>query len=107
MDTVRIARDFGTVSQLLPPGLTLLDSPYVVVNAIRMAVVFLSWRENLRPKEVPPKGIWLDGKKLEKWFKDIEQKREDEMKSKDNSGEWDGEMKRNSAIDMLLVDDDD
>jgi hypothetical protein len=109
LDTVRIARDFGTVSELLPAGLSLLDAPFPIVGAIRMATVFISWRENLPSKEQPPKSIWLDGNKLESWFKDVEAKREAEMKGKGDKDhpEWDGEMKSNDAIKFMLVDDDD
>lgn len=108
MDTVRIARDFGTVSELLPAGMSLLDAPFPIVGAIRMATQFLFWRENLGPKEVPPKSIWLDGKKLEGWFKDVEAKREAEMKgnTKSEDGVWDGEMKSNDALKYMLVTED-
>lgn len=107
MDTVRIARDFGTVSELLPRGLSLLDAPFPLVGAIRLATQFLSWRENLPRDEQPPKAIWLDGEKLERWFKDVEAKREAEMKgnTKSDDGIWTGEMKSNDAIKYMLVDD--
>jgi hypothetical protein len=106
LDTVRIARDFGTVSQLLPEPLTLIEAPYNLVGAIRATMVFLSWQENLPAKEIPPKRIWLDAKKLDAWFKSIEKKREDEMKGQSNDIEgWDGEMKQNEAARSILIDD--
>jgi hypothetical protein len=77
VDTVRIARDFGTVSELLPEGFVdLRDCPHLFFEALRTAMVVLSFDE-LPKDERPPKHIWLDGEKLTAWFKDVERKRED------------------------------
>jgi hypothetical protein len=101
---VRIARDLGSVSALLPPGcVSLIDAPFVFVRSIRAALAFLGWQENLEAKEVPPKRIWFDEDKLDAWFKDMRKQRELEMKGQSNSEEgWDGDFKRNEAAKMLI-----
>jgi hypothetical protein len=73
---VRIARDFGTVDELLPDGIDdVRDTPHVLFEAIRTALVFLSFDE-LPRNERPPKRIWLDGDALSEWFKQVERDRE-------------------------------
>ena len=77
MDTVRIARDFGTVAELLPDGFTdLRDMPHVFFEALRSALVVLSFDELLED-ERPPRRIWNDGDQLGEWFKDVKRRREE------------------------------
>jgi hypothetical protein len=52
------------VSALLPDGISLADAPFNLANAIRMALVFLSFEEH-ELKDRPPKSIWLDNDALE------------------------------------------
>lgn len=108
MDTVRIARDFGTVSELLPAGVvSLLDAPHSLVGLLKTTMVFLSWQDNLPNDEMPPRRIWLNEKKLKRFFKDMDKKREAEMKGKGNDVEgWDGELVSNGAAMSLLIEDD-
>jgi hypothetical protein len=78
LDTVRIARDLGTVQDLLPEGITnLADCPYNIHDAITKALLFLSFSEELEEKERPPKRIWLDPPRLKKWFEEVKLKREE------------------------------
>lgn len=100
---MRIARDFGTVAQLLPEGCQLIDAPHPFVNAINMALTFLSWQENVLKKEQPPKRIWLDGEKLDAHFKLMDKRREEETKSQGNDPAWRGEMVQNDAASMLIT----
>lgn len=80
---MRIARDFGSVSELLPDGIAdLRDCPYVLFDAIRHATVVLSWQENLPDKERPPKRIWQDGEALKEWFARLDKEREREREGK-------------------------
>lgn len=75
MDTVRLARDFGTVRELYPDGVdSLWDLPHPLFDAIRMASIFLSFEE-LPKDEQPPRRIWDDGDKLKEWFEEVERKR--------------------------------
>jgi hypothetical protein len=100
-DTVRLARDLGTVSQLLPPWCRdLMDAPYLLFDAIRTALVFLSFDE-LPDKERPPKRIWLDGDKLNDWFKQV--KRNRDLEAKGQGSDDDGEYEENAAAQSLLV----
>jgi hypothetical protein len=75
VDTVRIARDFGTVAELLPDGIEdLRDAPHHVFEAIRTGLVILSFDEMV-PEERPPRRIWLNGEKLSAWLEQVERKR--------------------------------
>lgn len=106
IDTVRLARDLGTVSQLLPEWCrNIQDAPWVLFDAIRTALMFCKFEE-LPEKEVPPKRIWLDGDKLNDWFRMVKRRREEEMRgdggSSDSSYE-DGGMETNPAAAQLMV----
>jgi hypothetical protein len=98
LDTVRIARDFGTVSELLPAGIDdLRDCPYPLFEAIRHALVVLSW-DQLPKKERPPRSMWDDGEALQGWFARIERERERDMRS----GEIEDPV-TNDAASMLIA----
>lgn len=99
-DTVRLARDMGTVSQLLPGWCRdLMDAPFLLFDAIRTALVFLSFDE-LPDNERPPKRIWLDGEKLNDWFRQVKRNRDREMKGESTD---DGDYEQNAAAEALLV----
>jgi hypothetical protein len=81
LDTVRIARDCGDISSLFPEGITRLwDLPYTIFNAIKFALSVLTWRENLKAEEIPPKHIWLDNDRMEAWWREVKANREAEAK---------------------------
>lgn len=91
------------MSQILPDGLTLFTAPHSFVGAIRSAMVFLSWQENLPREEIPPRKIWLDGEALEAWFERVEKLREDKTKGTNKPEEgWDGEMVDNAALKQMI-----
>lgn len=78
---MRLARDFGTVSELFPDEFRdLRDIPHTLFDLIRHALVFLSFDE-LPEDEVPPRRIWTDGEKLRDWFSDVRRKRRRELDS--------------------------
>lgn len=84
---MRIARDLGDMSLLFPSGITTLrDLPYSLFEAIRLALVFLSFDE-LPADERPARRIWLDTEKLVSWFDDVKRRREEKYGSGD--GSWD------------------
>jgi hypothetical protein len=102
-DTVRLARDFGSVSSLLPDWCRgIHDAPWLLFDAIRSALVFLSFDE-LPKKEVPPRRIWLDGERLSEWFRQVKINREREMRGDGSSDPEDGEMEQNAAAEGLLI----
>jgi hypothetical protein len=75
---VRFARDFGTVRELLPDGITrLVDAPWRLFDAIYRAIAILGF-EQLPRDEQPPEAIWLDNRALRDWFKAVDAKRERE-----------------------------
>lgn len=98
IDTVRLARDFGTVSELFPDGFDdIRDLPYPLFDAINRAVVFIGFDE-LREDERPPKRIWLNGEALNEHFDWIKRKREAEMKGNDVE-----DARENEAAKALIV----
>jgi hypothetical protein len=99
-----MARDFGTVSELYPPGIAdLREVPYLWFDAIRKAIVFLSFEENLEKDERPPKAIWLDGDKLAAHFAWVEQRRKERYSGKgDGSSEIDDPVENQAAKGLLV-----
>lgn len=82
MDTVRIARDFGTVAELLPDGIAdVRDCPHTLFAAIRVALMVISFDE-LDDDERPPRRIWLDNDRLAAWFKEMRRKRHEKYGGK-------------------------
>lgn len=99
MDTVRLARDLGDVSGLLPTGISRLrDIPHQLLASIKAALIFLSWEENLPKEEIPPRSIWTDMEALNTHFGELARKRKARFDGRDPDDE-----KRNSAVDMLIV----
>lgn len=77
LDTVRMARDCGDISSLFPPGIThLWQLPYTIHVAIKSALYFLSFENLMHQEDRPPKHIWLDGEKMEQWWKAVTARRE-------------------------------
>jgi hypothetical protein len=105
LDALRIAKEHGTLDDLLPPGVNgLLDCPYTVFDAIRLGHIFLSFDE-LSADERPPKRIWLDGDALREWFEDVRRKREAKYGGKSDGG-WDKSIEdpvQNQAAKDLIV----
>jgi hypothetical protein len=104
VDTVRIARDFGTVAELLPAGIDdARDIPHVLFRAIRNALVFLSFDE-LPDDERPPQRIWNDDDALKAWFDEVKRRR-DEKYGGEKAGPGPIEDPvENAAAKSLLVD---
>lgn len=70
LDTLRLARDMGGMEQVLPEGVTALDMPHNIFEALRYGSIFVGFDE-LPADERPPKRIWLDGDALNEWFDDV------------------------------------
>lgn len=96
---MRIARDFGTVSSILPEGTSLTDAPYTFFEAVRSALLFLSFDE-LQEHERPPKRMWTKGEQLNDWFEMVKKRRKDDLDSKSGGIE---DPVDNDARQMLLV----
>jgi len=45
--------------------------------AMNHALTVISWHENLPKDEQPPRWIWHSGDLVDKWFRDVEDKRSD------------------------------
>jgi hypothetical protein len=99
LDTVRIARDLGDVSLLLPEGIDhLLDLPHTLFNAVRSALSFLGFEE-LPNDERPPRDIWLNNKLLREWFKAVQRKRKERMENPEE--QIDGDVSENDTEGLL------
>ena len=99
IDTVRLARDMGDVSQLLPRGIKgLRDIPNHLLSKIRNALVYLSF-ESLDEDDMPPRAIWADGRRLKVWFAGVKDKHERRAKGE---GEIEDPV-HNSAADLLIA----
>lgn len=86
---MRLARDFGTVRELFPPGIkSIRDLPHTVFDAIGRALMFLGFQE-LPEDEQPPKRIWMDGERLTGWFEEVRRKRRREM---EGGSDWNREI---------------
>lgn len=97
LDTVRLARDFGDVSQLLPDGINhFTDLPHTIFDAIRAAAIILSFEE-LPQDEQPPRRIWLDGDKLAAFMDDVRAKRRRDLGGNDIEDPVDNQ----AAADLL------
>jgi hypothetical protein len=70
------------VSQLLPEGARLDDAPFVWFEAVRFALMVLSFDE-LPSEERPPRRIWLDGPKLDRWWVEVRKNRDAMMRGED------------------------
>lgn len=71
------------------------------VNAVKMALVYLSFDE-LPKEERPPREIWDQGDKLDDWFKAVEKRREEKYgKDGDSPGEIEDPV-QNQASDLLI-----
>jgi hypothetical protein len=95
---VRIARDAGDVSSLLPPGVkSLYDAPHMFVVAVKQALQFISFEE-LPTEERPPKWIWLDNERMTRWWDEVKLNRQNK-----NNGLGDfSQMERNQFMDVAF-----
>lgn len=99
-----MARDFGGISELYPPGITdLRDIPAIWFDAIRKALTYISWQENLEEDEVPKRAIWQEPDKLTDHFNWVKQKRKEKFDIK-GGGEIENPVE-NEAAKALVVGD--
>jgi hypothetical protein len=99
LETVRLARDFGPVSSLFPPGFDdLRDLPHALFHAIRLAGTFLTF-EDLEERDRPPKRIWLDGERLRDWFDEVRRRRTAEARGE--SREIEDPVQNQAALDLI------
>lgn len=91
------------MSLLMPDGVeSLHDMPHNIMDAITLALFFLSFSE-LPSEEQPPRSIWLDGEELNKWWKAVKRKRRREAGLDDDiDQDIDGPVERNAAMDDLI-----
>jgi len=102
VDTVRIARDFGTVAELLPDGITdVRDLPHTIFAAIRAALIFLTFEE-LPEDERPPKRLWNDGDQLKAWFDEVKRRRDERYGGRSSPGEIEDPVQNDAAKSLLV-----
>lgn len=89
------------MSELYPPGITdLREIPYPWFDAIRKAIVFLSFEE-LEKEERPPKSIWMDEKALSAHFTWVEARRKEKY-DVDGGGEIEEPVENEAARNLLV-----
>lgn len=100
---MRIARDFGTVDELLPDGVDdMRDCPHVLFEAIRAAVLIISF-DDLAEEERPPRRIWLDADQLHAWFDEVRRKRKEQYSGdRDGPGPIDDPVQNEAARDLIV-----
>lgn len=97
---MRIARDFGDVSQVLPPGVSIKDVPHSLFDALRQALIFIGFQD-LPDDERPDRKIWHDADALKEHF-DLVKKRWEEKLDPKGNGEIDDPV-QNAAAKGLLI----
>lgn len=98
---MRIARDLGDVSVLLPEGMSLGDCPYNLADAILLALRFLKFDE-LEEEDRPPKRIWFDGDGLKRHWAEVRRRMEAKMKGEGDK-QIEGDASPNDAAKQLIV----
>lgn len=99
---MRFARDCGDLSLLLPDDIqNLHDLPYTIFDAIKLALVWLSYEE-LESEERPPKEIWLEPKEMSKWFKAVNKRRREKWGMDKHDQDIDGPVEHNALAKELL-----
>lgn len=100
MDTVRLARELGDVSGLLPTGIaTLREIPHPLLEAIKAALIFLSFEE-LQAEDRPARSIWTNTELLNAHFDAVRRRHETQY---GGGGREASEERRNSALDLMVV----
>lgn len=104
LETVRVVRDTGTVSALLPPEFAdIRDCPHTLFESISLALRFLAFDE-LPEDERPPKRIWLNPKRLKAHFDEVTRKRNREIETgSKGSNRQIEDPRENKAAEGLLV----
>lgn len=98
-----MARDFGTVSELYPPGITdLRDLPHRWFEALRLALMFIGFDE-LEEGEKPPKTIWLDEEQLSDWFTEVKRRRKEKYGGDSDGGGAIEDPVQNDAARALIA----
>jgi hypothetical protein len=88
---------------MLPEGIDRLDDcPYPFFNAVRMALGFLSFDE-LPKDERPARKIWLNSDEMRKHWTAVERLRAEKYGTGDDSGDGEGEVKKNAAARDLIA----
>lgn len=92
------------MSLLLPSGVNgLADCPHTLHDAILQALHFLGFEE-LPIEDRPPRKMWLDGKKLERWWTERTRAREERYGGAAAPGEAEGPVQINAAAEGLIID---
>jgi hypothetical protein len=86
------------VSQLLPDGLSLVDCPFPLFDAITTGLRILGYEE-WPTDERPAKRIWMDGEKLTEHFAKVEKAREDKYGAKPE--EDDPDTYEDNALELV------
>lgn len=98
---MRVARDLNAVSSLIPEHHDLRDLPYPLFEALRHALIFLSFDE-LPEDERPPKRIWLDGERMREWMEDVRRRRKQRYEGGDSNREVEDPVQNEAARGLVV-----
>lgn len=100
---MRLARDVGSVSDVLPEGQALGDCPYRTFDALLHGLAFLSFEE-LPKEDRPPKRLWLDGEKLDEWFQDVRARQRRDAEAQARGQDIEDPVDQRGARSRLVAD---
>jgi hypothetical protein len=69
-------------------------------DAIRQALTFISFQENLEEDEMPSRAIWLDAEKLEEHFAAVKVRRKEKVSG--SSSEIEDPVQNPAAKDLVV-----
>lgn len=69
-------------------------------DAIRQALTFISFQENLEEDEMPPRSIWLDAERLEEHFAAVKVRRKEKVSG--SSSEIEDPVENAAAKDLVV-----
>jgi hypothetical protein len=103
LDTLRIAKEVGDMTALLPAGIThMADIPASLHDAITAGLQFVSFDE-LPKDERPRKAIWWDKDEMRAHWAMVDRLRDEKYGSSDKKASGGGPEQQNGYMKELLV----
>jgi hypothetical protein len=104
LDTLRIVRDLGYVSSLVPDGyFGVWDLPFPLLEAVNQSLYFLRFDEIQHVEDTPPKKIWFDADAMRAWWVMVEDRMRRRAKGEEVSADDTGDQEPNAAAADLLA----
>ena len=102
MNLAFAAKQSGNGSLLWPSNCASIeDIPWDLTIVIEHAYRILQWQENLGKDEMPPKWMWHLEKKLESWFRSVDEKRKERYGVHDKDSSDDEPVMKNEYAERF------